>query len=250
MRRKILLTILLCFATLVWASNDSTALQPEKTPVFQGCSGGMMVHAGYLFGQPADAILPMGENISPQGMTYGLGGSMRVNLWKHLRVGMEGFSSNLKTGVSDQRNFLQKGSYIRTGWGGVIADACWRLEKVWPYIGGSVGGGAMRTLSVVEGSQDDWVPEQTAILHKQGFGYINPYVGLDYCITKRIHATFRLDWMLAFAKQRNVWAESNLYSSFVPPSSPSSLSSLSSPLSSPLVLPTGPRIYIGIMFCH
>ena len=179
----------------------------------------MMLHAGYLFGQPASATLPTGENISPQGMTYGLGGSMRVHLWKHLRVGMEGFSSNVKSGLTDQRDFLQKGSYIRTGWGGVITDACWRLEKVWPYIGGSVGGGAMRTLSVVEGSQDDWNPEQLAILHKQGFGYVNPYVGMDYCITKRIHATFRLDWMLAFAKLG-------------------------------LVYPTGPRLYVGIMFCH
>jgi len=185
----------------------------------------MMVHAGYLFGQPADAILPTGENISPQGLTYGLGGSMRVNLWKHLRVGMEGFSSNLKTGVSDQREFLQKGSYIRTGWGGVIADACWRLEKVWPYIGGSIGGGAMRTLSIIEGCQDDWASEGLAVLHKQGFGYINPYIGIDYCITRRIHTTFRLDWMLAFAKQQEEQQTS-------------------------IILPTGPRLYIGIMFCH
>ena len=101
----------------------------------------------------------------------------------------------------------------------MIADACWRLEKIWPYIGGSVGGGAMRTLSIVEGSQDDWLPEEMAVLHKQGFGYVNPYVGMDYCITRRIHATFRLDWMLAFANKQ-------------------------------LVYPTGPRLYIGIMFCH
>ncbi len=225
MIRQTLLTILLCFAAMAWASNDSTALQPAKQRVFQGCSGGMMGHVGYLFGLPVGATLPTGENISPQGMTYGLGGSMRVNLMKHLRIGCEGFSSTVKSGVTDQRDFLQKGSYIRTGWGGFIADACWRLEKVWPYIGGSVGGGAMRTLSVVEGSQDDWTPEGLAILHKQGFGYVNPYVGMDYCITKRIHATFRLDWMLAFAKQNGAQQPS-------------------------LVLPTGPRLYIGIMFCH
>lgn len=212
MTRIKLLIIFLLFAAVVAAKNDSTA-------IFQGCSGGMMGHVGYLFGHPADATLPTGENISPQGMTYGLGGSMRVHLMKHLRVGCEGFSSTMKSGVTDQHDFLQQGSYIRTGWGGLIADACWRLEKVWPYIGGSVGGGAMRTLSVVEGSQDDWLPEQIAVLHKQGFGYINPYVGMDYCITKRIHATVRLDWMLAFAHKQ-------------------------------LVFPTGPRLYIGIMFCH
>ena len=218
MRYK-LLSILLWCSAMVFAQNDTTTLQKEKVRVFQGCSGGMMVHAGYLFGQPAGAILPTGEQISMQGLTYGLGGSMRVNLWKYLRVGCEGFSSNLKTGVSDQHAFLQKGSYIRTGWGGVIADACWRMEKVWPFIGGSIGGGAMRTLSIVDGSQDDWQAEGIAILHKQGFGYVNPYVGMDYCITKRIHATFRLDWMLAFANKQ-------------------------------LIFPTGPRLYMGIMFCH
>ena len=186
MRQKLLYILLLCSA-MVFAQNDTTALKKEKVRVFQGCSGGMMVHAGYLFGQPAGAILPTGEQISMQGLTYGLGGAMRVNLMKHLRIGCEGFSSNVKSGMTDQHDFLQKGSYIRTGWGGVIADACWRMEKVWPYIGGSVGGGAMRTLSIVDGSQDDWQAEGTAILHKQGFGYVNPYVGMDYCITKPEH---------------------------------------------------------------
>ena len=72
------------------ADGHAIALQSEKMPIFQGCGGGMMVHVGYLFGQPTAATLPSGENISPQGLTYGLGGSMRVHLWKHLRVGMEG----------------------------------------------------------------------------------------------------------------------------------------------------------------
>lgn len=208
--RKVFLFLFSIFAVLASAKNDSTA-------IFQGCGGGMMLHAGYLFGENASAVLPSG--ISPQGMTCGLGGSMRVHLMKHLRVGCEGFSSTMKSGVTDKRNVLQSGSYVRTGWGGVLADACWRGEKWWPYIGGSVGGGAMRSLYILEGSQDDWTAEQTAVFHKQGFGYVNPYVGVDYCITKRIHATFRLDWMLAFTKEQ-------------------------------LILPTGPRLYVGILFCH
>lgn len=179
----------------------------------------MLLHAGYLWGENTGAILPSGENITPQGLTYGLGGTMRVNLKKHLRIGCEGFSSTVKSEVTDQRDFLQKGSYIRTGWGGVIADACWRLEKVWPYIGGSVGGGAMRSLYIVEGNENDWEPEQTAIFHKQGFVYVDPYIGLDYCLTRRIHLIFRLDWMLAFAQEQ-------------------------------LIYPTGPRLYVGVLFCH
>lgn len=211
--RKILLFILLIVnSTIVYSRNDSTS-------VFQGYSGGMMLHMGYLFGKNPAAVLPSGENISPQGLTKGIGGSLRVNLWKHLRVGCEGFVSTMNSGVTDMKNTLQSGSYVRSGWGGLIADACWRMERVWPYVGISVGGGAMRSLSVVNGTEEDWIPEELAMLTKQGFAYINPYIGMDWCMTKRIHMTFRIDWMTAMAEKH-------------------------------LLLPTGPRCYIGFMFCH
>lgn len=211
MRKNILFIFLLC-ASMAFAKSDSIA-------IFQGYSGGMMLHGGYLFGRNPAAVLPSGESISPQGLTYGIGGSLRVNLLNHLRVGCEGFVSTMNSGVTDQRDFLQTGSYLRTGWGGLLADACWRMEKIWPFIGGSVGGGAMRSLSVTEGSEADWMPEETAVLHKQGFMYVNPYVGVDWCLTQRIHLTFRADWMLAFAHNQ-------------------------------LQMPTGPRFYVGFMFCH
>jgi hypothetical protein len=152
-------------------------------------------------------------------MTTGIGGSLRINLWKYLRVGCEGYVSTMKCGATDMKNVLQSGSYVRTGSGGLIADACWRMEKVWPYIGAAVGGGAMRTLSVVEGTEEDWRPEDFAMLTKQGFGYVDPYIGVDWCMTRRVHLTLRMDWMLAFADKR-------------------------------LVLPTGPRFFFGFMFCH
>lgn len=222
MKREILLTLLL-IVTATYAqqivANDSTILAKEKQSVFQGYSGGMMLHAGYLFGQNPSAILPSGESISPQGMTTGIGGSLRINLWKHLRVGCEGYVSTMKSGATDMKNVLQSGSYVRTGSGGLIADACWRMEKVWPYIGAAVGGGAMRTLSVVEGTEEDWRPEDFAMLTKQGFGYVDPYIGVDWCMTRRVHLTLRMDWMLAFADKQ-------------------------------LVLPTGPRFFFGFMFCH
>ena len=117
------------------------------------------------------------------------------------------------------KHVLQKGSYIRTGWGGVLMDACWRKEKVWPYIGGSVGGGAMRSLYVLDGNQDDWIAENKAYLHKQSFFYVNPYVGMDWCMTQKVHMTFRVDWMVALHAGE-------------------------------VVLPTGPRLLVGFMFCH
>ena len=192
----------------------------SQSKVYQGFSGGMMGHAGYLFGENADA--PKTDNgliCSPQGGTFGLGGALRVHLWKHLRVGGEGFVSTMNSGTTNMKHVLQKGSYIRTGFGGVLMDACWRKENVWPYIGGSVGGGAMRSLYVLDGNQDDWIAENKAYLHKQSFFYVNPYVGMDWCMTQKVHMTFRVDWIVAQHAGE-------------------------------VVLPTGPRLLVGFMFCH
>ena len=71
----------------------------------------------------------------------------------------------------------------------------------------------------LEGNQEDWIEETHSVFHKNSFFYVTPYVGFDYCMTKRIHLTFRLDWMLAFHQNE-------------------------------LVMPTGPRLYFGFMFTH
>ena len=200
--------------------SNSLLAGESQTKVYQGFSGGMMGHASYLFGVNNDAPKTHeGVLCSPQGGSFGLGGSLRVHLWNHLRVGGEGFVSTMNSGTTDMKPILQDGSYIRTGWGGLVVDACWRKEKVWPYIGGSMGGGAMCSLYVLDGSQDDWVAEDAAWLHKTSFFYINPYVGIDWCLTQKVHMTFRMDWLLALSK-------------------------------GDLVMPTGPRLLVGFMFCH
>ena len=210
--RKQLLFLLLIISSFIYA-------KPDSTSIFQGYSGGMMLHAGYLFGENPSAILPSGENISPQGLTKGIGGALRINLFKHLRVGCEGFISTMNSKHTNMRHILQSGSYVRSGWGGLGIDACWRMTKAWPYIGASFGRGAIRTLSVVDGSEDDWQPEEVTMLTKQSFYYADPYIGVDWCMTRRVHITFRLDWMLAFNRQQ-------------------------------LIQPTGPRLFFGFMFCH
>lgn len=200
-------------------SNAQTPIS-EKTSVYQGFSGGMMLHSGYLFGAnpnaPADAS---GRSYSPQGAPIGIGGALRVHLWKLLRVGFEGSVSTLHSGLSNQSKRLQPGSYARIGCGGINADACWRLPKAWPYAGAALGGGSIRSLYIINGDQSDWLPEKETFVNKQSFFYITPYVGCDYCITRKLHLTFRLDWMLAIHKNE-------------------------------LVMPTGPRLYFGLMFTH
>ena len=209
---KLVLLLFLFLSSILYAKSDSTK-------VFQGYCGGMMLHTGYLFGENPSAILPSGNNITPQGLTKGIGGALRIYLLNHLRVGCEGFISTMNSNHTDMRQTLKSGSYIRSGWGGLCADACWRLEKFWPYIGGSIGGGTMRSLSVVDGCENDWKPEPLAMLTKQSFCYVNPYIGIDWCMTNRVHITFRFDWMLALAHQQ-------------------------------ILYPTGPRLYFGFMFCH
>lgn len=190
-----------------------TCLSAQEKKAYQGCSGGMMLHAGYLFGQNAQAPC------SPQGATFGIGGAMRVHLWEHLRVGSEGYMSNMPSQTTDCRNELRNGSYVRYGWGGVLADACWRMEKVWPYVGATVGGGAVKSLYIVEGSQSDWTAEPQAVFNKRGFVCFAPFVGCDYLLTPRVHLTFKADWLLAFGHGE-------------------------------LLMPTGLRAYVGFMFCH
>ena len=217
MRVKALVILLLLASPIRLTAEEETATKPS---VYQGFSGGMMLHTGYFFGTdnaaPADAS---GRSYSTQGAPIGIGGALRVHLWKLLRVGFEGSVSTLHSGLSDQRNRLQPGSYTRIGCGGVNAEACWRKEKVWPYIGAALGGGAMRSLYIVDGNQNDWTKENETYYHKQSFFYVTPYVGCDWCATKKLHLTFRLDWMLAFHHDT-------------------------------LAMPTGPRLYFGLMFTH
>lgn len=222
MRIKVILLAIVCSLN-IWANDHTTVEKNNKkdsTKVFQGYSGGMMLHTGYLFGQDKNApVLADGRSCSPQGALYGIGGSLRVHLWKYLRTGFEGGVSTMNSNLTDCHSILQKGSYLRMGYGGVLADACWRMEKIWPYIGGTIGGGSIKGLYILEGNQDDWIAEDNAVFHKHSFFYFTPYVGFDYCMTKRIHLTFRLDWMLAFHQNQ-------------------------------LVMPTGPKLYFGFMFTH
>ena len=216
MRAKVLFICILFACGMCAQVSEGIA----KNKVYQGFSGGMMLHTGYLFGRDGNAPQTAdGRLCSPQGALFGIGGALRVHLWKHLRTGFEGFVSTMPSAITDCRDVLKNGSYVRVGCGGVLADCCWRLDKAWPYIGGTIGGGSMKGLYILDGDQNSWEQDANSTFHKQSFFYITPYVGCDYCLTRKVHITFRLDWMLAIHK-------------------------------SDLCLPTGPRLYFGFMFCH
>jgi hypothetical protein len=69
---------------------------------YTGFSGGMMVHSGFL------------QQSGEKGMPFGLGGCGKVHFGKYLRVGGEGYVSDLTYGNHN--------SISSVSWGGLLTD--------------------------------------------------------------------------------------------------------------------------------
>lgn len=194
-----------CLAVVsAWAENQMK---------YNGYSGGMMLHTGYVFGgqstpQNGGALVATEKM---QGMPIGIGGAVRLNFGKYLRVGTEGYSTTLYYG--------QKGSYATIGWGGLLADCAFTKDSHTFFVGATVGGGAFRNLTLTEAMQQDWEVENNVSYRKYAFMAVTPFVGYEWAITQKIHLVFKLDYLF------NV---TNPQPDFI----------------------TGPRLYIGFMFCR
>lgn len=198
---KLIVTALLTLAVLSSAS-------AEEKKLIKGFSGGMMVHTGYQYG----CDNPYGLDISSP--TFGIGGCAKLHLTDHFRTGFEGYFSSapVKSGV-------ESGSYNKLFWTGVLADFFWKAGKFVPYIGATVGGGMETSFYLFEGDKHDWEIEARAVLHKQPFVAIDPYVGVEYQVGKALRLTVKTDWMFAIN-------------------------------SDGLNQPMGPRFYFGFIFAH
>ena len=200
--------IIVLAATTAWGANDSI-----KHTVYRGFSGGMLLHTGYLWGRTAEAPY------SPAGMPLGIGGAVRIHLWKHLRIGGEGYVTTLYSSLSNEASALAKGSYVRYACGGLLADYSYEWEKIWLYVGGIIGGGAKRSLFIEDGNQNDWQKESSTYVNKTPYLFLAPYIGFDYCMTPKVHLSLKLDYTLAIHHND-------------------------------LLNPSGFRLYAGFMFCH
>lgn len=180
------------------------AATAQEKKLFQGFDGGMMVHTGYLSGQ-LDAI-----GYAAKGMPMGIGGVIRLHLGDHFRFGSEGYVSTLGQ--------LDNGSYLKYGWGGLLADAYTVLGRFLPYAGLTLGGGAMTTLLMMENPASDWAPIAGTRYHKQGFMAIDPFVGCDFLVSVPMHLTLKVDYLCALSQTK--------------------------------LLPHGPRVYFGFLFYH
>ena len=145
--RRILILIFAIFLTI-------SAIGQEKK-VLRGFDGGMMLHTGYLSGK-----IP-GIGFSAKGAPLGIGGVARLCLGSHFRVGGEGYVSTLHQ--------LRNGSYVKYGWGGLLADYSHRIGRFVPYAGLTIGGGSASGLIINEFSGEEWGELQDASYGKQVF---------------------------------------------------------------------------------
>ena len=180
------------------------AATAQENKLIRGFDGGMMLHTGFLKG----TLDPIGYDA--KGAPMGIGGAIRLHLGEHFRVGGEGYISTL--------NQRSNGSYLKYGWGGLLADVYTVLGRLQPYAGLTVGGGAMTTLLMMENPASDWAPIDGTRYHKQGFMAIDPFVGCDFIVSGPMHLTLKVDYLCALSESK--------------------------------LLPHGPRIYFGFLFYH
>lgn len=192
---------------LIFAAIYLTGAAQENDKFIKGFSGGMMAHTGYQFGGDNPF------NFNPKGATFGIGGVARLHLTEHFRSGFEGYFSTVGL-----RKEVVSGSHNKVFWAGALADWFWKSGRFYPYIGTTVGGGMETSFYIFEGDKHDWLPE-SAVLHKQPFFALDPFVGCDIEVGEALRLTVKADWLFAINNEG-------------------------------LNKPLGPRIYFGFIFAH
>lgn len=237
-QKRILLSLLTLLAVAVSAqAGDSTEVQKQKkerdVKIVTGFSGGMQLHIGYAFSQSPDALfrnaslrdLSNVTDLPNDGVTLGLGGALRMHLIDHIHLGIEG-------GVSTMP-LMKSGSNIRTGWGDVFCDFYFPLGPVRPLIGLGVGGGSSKRLFVPSNAEQTVNPGSQTVYNASytttPFFLLDPYIGLEFKLGGHSAMLIRVDYMLPFGSKGSVLSKQDVsWSNFITPS--------------------GPRLYVGIMF--
>ena len=208
---------LICFnvAQLSAADSDTTGMRPSGGRFrFNGYSGGMLLHTGYVQSRTFTLHAADGAGVTRmrlRGAPLGIGGALRVRFGKHLRIGGEGCVSTL---------YGRYDSYQTLGWGGVLADCAWELERWTLFVGGTFGGGSVTNLVSLGSALDDYTLEQDNLLYrKYSFLALAPFFGAEYAVTDKVHLMIKSDYIVNL---------SNWQDDYV----------------------SGPRIYFGFMFCH
>ena len=228
------------------AQEQEADAQPAKkhssSHIFTGFSGGMLLHGGYLFTDDPSKIFSNTGLGSPDyvkglpkdGFCFGLGGALRCHLIDHIHLGAEGYVSTMP--------LMHTGSNVRTGWGGALCDFYTNWGRVRPMIGITIGGGAMKRLyvpdqkEVVQPTDPTNPTDSTSTIYnssyvKTPFFLLDPYVGMEIGLGNHMALLVRIDYMLPF----------NIHNT--------GLTEIGQQIKwDNFVTPSGPRLYVGIMF--
>lgn len=243
MKKKQILILVLTLLplSLMAREQEDVGTQPEKeqkhsSGVFTGFSGGMMLHGGYLFADNPQKIFSNNglgnvdyvSGLPKDGFCYGLGGALRTHLINHIHLGAEGFVSTMP--------LMRTGSNVHTGWGGVLCDVYGNWGKVRPMVGLTLGGGAMKRLYVPKtdpvaqtGSTATTIYNSSYV--KTPFFFIDPYIGMEIELAKHMALLIRIDYMLPFNINSRTLSDTGAFIK-----------------GDNFITPSGPRLYVGIMF--
>ena len=158
---------------------------------YTGFSGGMMVHSGYLKTQNFNLISNSNQHfntIKAQGFPFGLGGAGRVHLGSFLRIGGEGYVSDLKYG--------ENGSNISVSWGGILVDIAWQNKYFTPFAGITLGGGSWQNITLTNEVKDDFIAEENVWYRTNSFFALSPFIGVEYALSNKIRLTLKADYLM------------------------------------------------------
>ncbi len=206
----------LCISSTVFSQENEVEPVIKKHPLaFNGYSGGMQLHIGYVQGQTFNVYGNSGnviQQITPKGITTGIGGSIRFHFGNYWRVGTEGYVSTL--------TFGENKSSSRLGWGGLLNDVAFKVGRFIPFFGVTIGGGNAKNLLLLNPTPDDYIVENESVSYRSyGFMAVDPFIGVEFKATRRLNLLLKMDYLM------NV---TNIQDDFV----------------------TGPRLYFGFIFCH
>lgn len=162
---------------------------------FKGYSGGMFYHLGYVRSNEFMVYNLAGQAIPTriEGMTSGIGGKLGFFINKYVRTGIEGYATTTRYG--EFRN-----SY-KVGWGGLVMEFVYPTKRVMPFIGLTVGGGKMTNMILLANDNNDYHADE--IVYKEDALFvINPAIGIEYFVSKRISLIFKVDYMLSGSKDK------------------------------------------------
>ncbi|MDD2214984.1 MAG: hypothetical protein PHE41_00195 [Eubacteriales bacterium] len=151
----------------------------------------MMIHSGYVSSESYSLINSTGDLVSRHNMhgtPFGIGGSIKIHLSDHFRLGSEGYVSTL--------SYDNNGSFASVGWGGILADRIWQLDKIAPFIGICIGGGSFKNLTLNSNYGDDYIVESNLSYRKYSFMAVTPFVGMEYAITDKVRLVFKADYLM------------------------------------------------------